>query len=280
MIARVEASTVDELGKLVIAKIQDVSGITRTPTCTVVHVTSSMARRTARALATGTLVLGVAGGLLSGCPALSRPLHHHRPAPAACTAAASRWPETVSGKGWVETTADSPAVAAWGDPPVIAWCGLAAPAPTTQECQCRRGGLGCAGAEDGAAFTTFGRDPAIEVSVPDAHAPEPLLLPAFGEAARAPPRERPHLRPTAGPPCDPAVATTGRHSPTRSTTVKVAGRRCQRRPVGRSSARVISSSMSSGHSRPDAAHICGYIECGVKPGIVLISLTITSPRSV
>jgi DNA-binding Lrp family transcriptional regulator len=38
VIARVEASTVDELGKLVIAKIQDVEGITRTLTCTVVHV--------------------------------------------------------------------------------------------------------------------------------------------------------------------------------------------------------------------------------------------------
>ena len=38
VIARFEASTVDELGKLVIAKIQDVEGITRTLTCTVVHV--------------------------------------------------------------------------------------------------------------------------------------------------------------------------------------------------------------------------------------------------
>ncbi len=37
-IARVEASSVDELGKLVIARIQDVAGITRTLTCTVVHV--------------------------------------------------------------------------------------------------------------------------------------------------------------------------------------------------------------------------------------------------
>ncbi|PRY61347.1 AsnC family transcriptional regulator [Knoellia remsis] len=37
-IARVEAPTVDELGKLVIAKIQEVEGITRTLTCTVVHV--------------------------------------------------------------------------------------------------------------------------------------------------------------------------------------------------------------------------------------------------
>ena len=38
VIARVEAETVDELGKLVISKIQDTEGITRTLTCTVVHV--------------------------------------------------------------------------------------------------------------------------------------------------------------------------------------------------------------------------------------------------
>ncbi|NHN54473.1 Lrp/AsnC family transcriptional regulator [Calidifontibacter sp. DB0510] len=38
VIARIEAGTVDELGKLVIAKIQDVRGIARTLTCTVVHV--------------------------------------------------------------------------------------------------------------------------------------------------------------------------------------------------------------------------------------------------
>ena len=38
VIARVEAPSVDELGKLVIARIQDVDGITRTLTCTVVHV--------------------------------------------------------------------------------------------------------------------------------------------------------------------------------------------------------------------------------------------------
>lgn len=38
VIARVEARTVDDLGKMVIAKIQEVPGITRTLTCTVVHV--------------------------------------------------------------------------------------------------------------------------------------------------------------------------------------------------------------------------------------------------
>jgi DNA-binding Lrp family transcriptional regulator len=38
VIARIEAPTLDELGQIVIAKIQDVPGITRTLTCTVVHV--------------------------------------------------------------------------------------------------------------------------------------------------------------------------------------------------------------------------------------------------
>lgn len=38
VIARIEAPTVDDLGRLVIAKIQEVPHITRTTTCTVVHL--------------------------------------------------------------------------------------------------------------------------------------------------------------------------------------------------------------------------------------------------
>jgi DNA-binding Lrp family transcriptional regulator len=38
VIARVEANTVDELGQLVLSRIQDIKGITRTLTCTVVNV--------------------------------------------------------------------------------------------------------------------------------------------------------------------------------------------------------------------------------------------------
>jgi len=38
VIARVEAQTVDELGKLVVARVQGVAGITRTLTCPVVHL--------------------------------------------------------------------------------------------------------------------------------------------------------------------------------------------------------------------------------------------------
>ncbi len=38
VIVRAEAASVDELGKLVVARIQGVDGITRTLTCPVVHL--------------------------------------------------------------------------------------------------------------------------------------------------------------------------------------------------------------------------------------------------
>ena len=38
VIVRAEAKNVDELGKLVVAKVQGVDGITRTLTCPVVHL--------------------------------------------------------------------------------------------------------------------------------------------------------------------------------------------------------------------------------------------------
>jgi DNA-binding Lrp family transcriptional regulator len=38
VIVRAEATNVDELGKLVVARVQAVDGITRTVSCTVVHL--------------------------------------------------------------------------------------------------------------------------------------------------------------------------------------------------------------------------------------------------
>ncbi|MFG1700376.1 Lrp/AsnC family transcriptional regulator [Nonomuraea sp. NPDC049309] len=38
VIVRAEANNVDELGKLVVAQIQSVQGITRTLTCPIVHI--------------------------------------------------------------------------------------------------------------------------------------------------------------------------------------------------------------------------------------------------
>ena len=48
---------------------------------------------------------------------------------AACAAAAAAWPATVSGLARRDTTRASPAVAAWGDPAVIARCGVPAARP-------------------------------------------------------------------------------------------------------------------------------------------------------
>ena len=38
VIARVEARSADELGKMVVSKVQNLEGITRTLTCPVVHI--------------------------------------------------------------------------------------------------------------------------------------------------------------------------------------------------------------------------------------------------
>jgi hypothetical protein len=104
----------------------------------------------------------------------------------ACRSAASHWPKTVGGQSVTATSSSSVAVRAWGEPAIIARCGLPAIGPTTDTC------LDVSGIDwvahqltDGVRFTTYGRSPAIEVLVPSAYKPEPLLLPAFGAAAAA-----------------------------------------------------------------------------------------------
>lgn len=110
-------------------------------------------------------------------------------ASASCVAASRHWPGTVGGQKPVATTSDSPAVRAWGDPAVIARCGVPPVGPTTDECLDVNGVDWVAHRlSDGVRFTTYGRSPAIEVLVPHHYAPEPLLLPAFTAAATAIPQ--------------------------------------------------------------------------------------------
>jgi hypothetical protein len=101
-----------------------------------------------------------------------------------CHAVGARWPLEVGGAEQRETAVDSVTVAAWGDPPIIARCGAVSPGPTTLQC------LDINGVDwvmdeldDGVAFTTYGRNPAIEVLVPHVYDTPPLLLPAFTPAA-------------------------------------------------------------------------------------------------
>lgn len=102
-----------------------------------------------------------------------------------CHAVAEQWPLRVGSAEPRETAVDSVTVAAWGDPAIIARCGAQPPGPTTEQC------LDIAGVDwvvgeldDGVSFTTFGRDPALEVLVPDAYDTPPLLMPVFAEAAQ------------------------------------------------------------------------------------------------
>lgn len=96
------------------------------------------------------------------------------------------WPDTLADRSRTPTDPEGPWVAAWGDPAIIARCGLPALEPTTLDCVAvddvdwivRE-------LEDGTAMSTYGTDPAIEVLVPSVYGPGPLLLPAFGAAARA-----------------------------------------------------------------------------------------------
>jgi hypothetical protein len=114
---------------------------------------------------------------------------------AACRAAATHWPRSVGGHSLRPTSSSSAAVRAWGEPAIIARCGLAPVGPTTDPC------LDVSGIDwvahqltDGVRFTTYGRSPAIEILVPSAYKPEPLLLPAFGAAAAAIPQSERHCQ--------------------------------------------------------------------------------------
>lgn len=152
-----------------------------------------MRRAVRRAPAGAAVVLTAAS--LAGC---SRAVQVAVPAEgtsAACAAVAKAWPASVSGLAPVDTDPTSPAVRAYGDPAVIARCGVADPGPST-EC------LSVSGVDwvvstltDGAQFVTFGRTPALEVLVPQGHtAPgnEGSLLPVFGPAAQALPSDGRH----------------------------------------------------------------------------------------
>ena len=108
----------------------------------------------------------------------------------ACAAASKQWPEEVKGSlEPTDTDPEDPAVAAWGDPAVIARCGMPELGPTEDQCIVVDDVDWVAeDIEGGTRLTSFGRDPAIEVIVPEEHDPAPLLLPAFSDAVEELPR--------------------------------------------------------------------------------------------
>ncbi len=131
-----------------------------------------------------TVALSAAVVLLAGCgsaPEVGLPADAEAPV---CSWA--HWPERVSNLDRVSTNPESPAVAAWGSPSIIARCGLAPLAPTTDECVTVNGVDWVVTAlADGSSATTYGRDPAIEVLVPVQYGVVTMLLPLFEGVAKS-----------------------------------------------------------------------------------------------
>lgn len=135
----------------------------------------------------GLVTLAVVVATVAGC---SRAVAVALPAQAgsaACAAAAKLWPADVSGHQPVEVSPASPAVRAYGDPAIIARCGVAEPAPSTDCLSVNDVDWVVTMLTDGAKFVTYGRSPALEVLVPSGAAPgsEGTLLPVFTAAAKA-----------------------------------------------------------------------------------------------
>lgn len=134
------------------------------------------------ALASGAIVLtGCSSAIeVTAPPAADSP---------ACDAAAAHWPSEVAGQEPTATDPTHSAVRAWGDPAIVVRCGVSALGPTEDPCVVVDDIDWVAEElDDGTRLTTFGRDPALEVLVPDAYDPAALLLPAFTDAAGALPR--------------------------------------------------------------------------------------------
>ncbi|HEV7848116.1 MAG TPA: DUF3515 family protein [Mycetocola sp.] len=128
-----------------------------------------MSSRTAlRSLARTTVLVALATTLLTGC-VQAVPLQPADNAnDPACADVIVRLPDTVADKPKRETTAQ--ATGAWGDPAaVLLHCGVAVPGPTTDTCIALNGVDWIAdeseAAEDTYRYTTYGRDPAVEVVI-------------------------------------------------------------------------------------------------------------------
>lgn len=102
----------------------------------------------------------------------------------ACQEVSAHWPETVGPYQPRVTAVQSSGVAAWGDPAIVARCGKQPPTATTDPCIDVSGIDWVATTLDdgGTMFTTYGRDPAVEVLVPADYDSHPMLLPVFDDA--------------------------------------------------------------------------------------------------
>jgi hypothetical protein len=121
--------------------------------------------------------------LLAGCSGAVKTTLPPDAADPACAGVVGALPKTLLGQGRRDTDPKSPALAAWGDPPIIVRCGVPTPGPTTDQCTAVNGIDWVAQPlKDGYAFTTYGRSPAVQVLVPRHYAPETFALTGLSAA--------------------------------------------------------------------------------------------------
>ncbi|RNI23262.1 DUF3515 family protein [Flexivirga caeni] len=101
-----------------------------------------------------------------------------------CVKASRQWPATVADQKSRAVSTKSDTVHAWGNPAIIARCGVTSPGPTTAPCV-TVDDIDWVGTKlsDGTRYITFGRSPALEVLVPTKYNAFPPLG-AFTQAAR------------------------------------------------------------------------------------------------
>ena len=120
-------------------------------------------------------VVGLAAVLLAGCssdvavqaPAVSGAVE------TACSALVEQAPESVAGVERREVTTEGSALA-WGDPPIVLSCGVAATAATDVAIRCDTvNGVDwfTEEADNGYRFTTIGRQPVVRLEVPYSYEP-------------------------------------------------------------------------------------------------------------
>ena len=113
--------------------------------------------------------------------------------PAACAALAAELPKRLAGQDRRTTEPDSTSTAAWGDPPISLRCGVDRPAayqPTSELVAIDTIDWLPEPLSGGVRFTTIGRSTGVEVTVPNAYAPEASVLAELSPAvSRAIPPE-------------------------------------------------------------------------------------------
>lgn len=147
--------------------------------------------RRRRSSASGTALLGlplIAIGL-AGCSDSVRVEPFAASDSDACRAVAEHWPVSLLGEDRRVVAVQAAGVAVWGDPQIVARCGARVPQAGPEEpLNCLQvNGVDWIAVpfDDGTGFVSYGREPAIEVLVPDAYAPESSVLPALEAAASA-----------------------------------------------------------------------------------------------